>query len=215
MFDEAEDSDEPSENNDGESGFPARFYPIFPASEWLEYLLPVGIKMVQLRLRDMPEEDMREEIRRSVDLCDSYNATLVVNDHWELAIEEEAPFVHLGQEDLDDADIHAIRSAGIRLGISTRDHLDLDRALMLEPDYITLGPIHQSKTRHGYPLGLEPIAEWKELIGHVPLCAVGGITLKRAAAVFDAGADMVAVTTDITGHDDPELRVQEWLEKTE
>jgi thiamine-phosphate pyrophosphorylase len=193
-----------------------RFYPIFDSTEWLEELLPLGIALVQLRIKDRPEPVIRAEIRRAVELCDVNDATLVVNDHWRLAIEEEAPFVHLGQEDLDEADIGQIRAAGLGLGISTHDFGELERALDLQPDYVALGPIYPTvlKAMRFAPQGLERIAEWKGIVGDIPLCAIGGMTVERAAGAFAAGADMVAVVTDITRADDPETRTAQWIEAT-
>jgi thiamine-phosphate pyrophosphorylase len=193
-----------------------RFYPIFESTEWLEELLPLGIRLVQLRIKDRPAEVIRAEIRRAVELCDEHGATLVVNDYWQIAIEEEAPFVHLGQEDLDEADIAQIRAAGLGLGISTHDFGELERALDLQPDYIALGPIYPTvlKEMRFAPQGLERIVEWKGIIGDMPLCAIGGMSVERAPAAFAAGADLVAVVTDITRNDDPETRTAQWIEAT-
>ncbi|WP_111430323.1 thiamine phosphate synthase [Rhodobacteraceae bacterium DSL-40] len=193
-----------------------RFYPIFDSADWLARMLPLGVTFAQLRIKDRDEEEIRAEIREALDLCEEYGATLVVNDHWRLAIEEEASFVHLGQEDLDEADVGAIRDAGLRLGVSTHDHLELDRALALEPDYIALGPVYPTilKKMRWHEQGLERVSEWKESIGDVPLCAIGGLTVERAPGVIAAGADILSVVTDITLNSDPEERVRAWIAAT-
>ncbi|MCB1352220.1 MAG: thiamine phosphate synthase [Rhodobacteraceae bacterium] len=193
-----------------------RFYPIFDSADWLARMLPLGVTFAQLRIKDRDEEEIRAEIREALDLCEEYGATLVVNDHWRLAIEEEASFVHLGQEDLDEADVGAIRDAGLRLGVSTHDHLELDRALALEPDYIALGPVYPTilKKMRWHEQGLERVSEWKESIGDVPLCAIGGLTVERAPGVIAAGADILSVVTDITLNADPEERVRAWIAAT-
>ena len=193
-----------------------RFYPIFDSAEWLELTLPLGVKLVQLRIKTDDEDVLAEEIAVSKALCEEHGAQLIVNDHWEIAIEEGCDFIHLGQEDLDDADIEAIRAAGIRLGISTHDHTELERALSLEPDYIALGPVWPTilKKMPWSEQGLERVTEWKEMIGTTPLCAIGGLTPERALLAFDAGADLAAVVTDITLNGDPETRVREWLDAT-
>ena len=193
-----------------------RFYPIFDSADWLARMLPLGVTFAQLRIKDRDEEEIRAEIREAIDLCEEYGATLVVNDHWRLAIEEEASFVHLGQEDLDEADVGAIRDAGLRLGVSTHDHLELDRALALEPDYIALGPVYPTilKKMRWHEQGLERVSEWKESIGDVPLCAIGGLTVERAPGVIAAGADILSVVTDITLNADPEERVRAWIAAT-
>jgi thiamine-phosphate pyrophosphorylase len=137
----------------------------------------------------------------------------VVNDHWQLAIELGAEWLHLGQEDLDGADIAAIRRAGLKLGVSTHDHAELDRALTLAPDYIALGPVYPTilKKMKWAEQGLDRLTEWKALVGDIPLCAIGGMSVDRAPGAFAAGADIVAAVTDITLHADPGARMQAWL----
>lgn len=193
-----------------------RFYPIFGSVEWLERTLPLGVKLVQLRIKDMPEDELRPAIARAQALCLAHGATLVINDYWRIAIDERCDWVHLGQEDLDDADVQAIRRAGLKLGISTHDRTELDRALALSPDYVALGPVYPTilKKMKWEQQGLERVAEWKRLIGGIPLIAIGGMSVERAAGAFEAGADVVSAVTDITLNDDPEARVRQWLEAT-
>ncbi len=193
-----------------------RFYPIFDRASWLERLLPLGIKLVQLRVKDLPESEIRAEIRRARDLCAAHGAILVVNDYWRLAIDEGCSWVHLGQEDLDDADIPAIRAAGLKLGLSTHDEAELSRALALAPDYLALGPVYPTilKTMRWHEQGLPRVTEWKAKIGAIPLVAIGGMSVERAAGAFAAGADVVSAVTDVTLNPDPESRVRQWLEAT-
>ena len=193
-----------------------RFYPIFDSIDWLRRLLPCGVKLVQLRIKDKPAIVIREEIRAARRLCAGLGCQLIVNDYWEIALEQGCDFVHLGQEDLDDADIAAIRRAGIRLGVSTHDHAELDRALGLDPDYVALGPVYPTilKKMRWREQGLDRVADWKKLIGERPLVAIGGMTVERAAGLFEAGADIVSVVTDITLHEAPEDRVAQWLGAT-
>lgn len=190
-----------------------RFYPIFDGSGWLERLLPLGIKLVQIRIKDASPLALRSELTRARDLCAAHGAQLVVNDHWRHAIELGCDYIHLGQEDLDSADIPAIRRAGIRIGISTHDHAELDRALALDPDYIALGPVWPTilKKMKWERQGLDRVAEWKRLIGDIPLIAIGGVTPDRAVQAFAAGADVASAVTDITLNPDPESRIREWL----
>ena len=193
-----------------------RFYPIFDDVSWLQRTLPLGVKLVQLRLKDRVEADLRQKIVQARDLCRRHGAVLVVNDHWQLAIETGCDFLHLGQEDLDTADLPAIRRAGLRLGISTHDRAELDRALALTPDYIALGPVYPTilKQMKWHEQGLERVGEWKRLVGAIPLVAIGGMSVARAGGAFAAGADIVSAVTDITLNPDPEARATEWLEAT-
>ena len=191
-----------------------RFYPIFDDVAWLRRMLPIGVKLVQLRIKDQPQDAMRAQLSEGHNLCATHGAVLVVNDHWQLAIELGCDWVHLGQEDLDEADVTAIRAAGLKLGISTHDKAELARALALKPDYIALGPIYPTilKKMKWHKQGVEKLGRWKERVGDIPLVAIGGMTTARAPGAFSAGADIVAAVTDITMHDDPDGRVKEWLE---
>jgi thiamine-phosphate pyrophosphorylase len=192
------------------------FYPIFESADWLRRLLPLGIKLVQLRIKDRSEAETRAEIRSARDLCAAAGCQLIVNDYWQLAIEEGCDFVHLGQEDLDAADLDAIRRAGIRLGVSTHDDAELERALSLAPDYLALGPVYPTllkKMKWG-PQGLEKVTEWKRRVGATPLVAIGGLTVERAPGVLAAGADILSVVTDITLNADPAARTRDWIAAT-
>lgn len=193
-----------------------RFYPIFDSADWLERMLPLGVKLVQLRVKDRSEADTRTQVRRARDLCRDHGAILVVNDHWRIAIEEGCDWIHLGQEDLDDADLPAIRAAGLKLGVSTHDEAELDRALALSPDYIALGPVWPTilKKMKWHQQGVGKLTEWKARIGTIPLIAIGGLNIDRAPEAFAAGADVVSVVTDITLNPDPEGRVRDWLRVT-
>lgn len=193
-----------------------RFYPIFDSANWLEKMLPLGVKMVQLRIKDRPEDEVRSEIIRAQKLCRDAGAHLVVNDYWQIAIEEGCDGLHLGQEDLDDADLAAIRAAGLKLGISTHDEAELERALALSPDYIALGPIWPTilKKMKWQQQGTEKLTIWKARIGDIPLVAIGGLTISRAAEAFAAGADIVSVVTDISLDENPETKLQQWVAAT-
>ena len=193
-----------------------RFYPIFDSVEWLERLVPLGIKLVQLRIKDADTNSIKAQVRRAKTLCAHHNCTLVINDYWQIAIDEGCEYLHLGQEDLDDADIAAIRAAGLKLGLSTHDKAELARAMAQTPDYIALGPIYPTilKKMKWHQQGTAKLSTWRELIGDTPLIAIGGMSIERAAGAFEAGADSVAAVTDITLNQDPEGRVRAWLAAT-
>ncbi len=190
-----------------------RFYQIVDDAKWLARLLPEGVKLVQLRVKDRPEDELRAQIITARDLCAQHGAQLVVNDYWQLAIETGCDYVHLGQEDLDSADVAAIRGAGMKLGLSTHDDAELDRALSFKPDYVALGPVYPTilKQMKWAPQGLERVRDWKRRVGDVPLVGIGGLSVERAPGVLAAGADCVAVVTDVLLNANPEARTREWL----
>lgn len=191
----------------------ARFYPIVPDTTWLNRVAPLGIECVQLRVKDKPVEAVRDEIDRALAICATHGLQLIVNDYWREAIAAGADYIHLGQEDLADADLDAIRSAGIRFGISTHDEAELAIALAARPDYIALGPVYETKLKamKWAPQGLDRVAVWKKKIGALPLVAIGGITPERAPLVAAAGADSIAVITDFLTHPEPEARIKAWV----
>lgn len=192
------------------------FYLIVDSADWLPRLLPQGVRLVQLRIKDRTAEEMRDEIARARDFCRSAGAQLVVNDYWREAIDLDCDFVHLGQEDLDTADITALRRHGLRFGVSTHTEAELERALALTPDYIALGPVWPTllKEMRFAPQGLARVSAWKKRIGDTPLVAIGGLTPARACLALAAGADSACVVTDVLRHPEPESRATEWLSAT-
>ncbi|UIJ71611.1 thiamine phosphate synthase [Aurantimonas sp. HBX-1] len=192
------------------------FYLIVDDAEMAELLVPLGVKLLQLRAKDMEPGRLRDAVRRTRAVCAAHGCTLVINDHWQLAIAEGCDFVHLGQEDLGEADLAAIRTAGLRLGISTHDRAELATALAAAPDYVALGPIWETKLKamKWAPQTPAKLTRWRERIGDLPLVAIGGITAENLPQVFEAGADYAAVVTDVTRHADPEARTRQWLAAT-
>ena len=189
------------------------FYPILPDVTWLERLVPLGVQTVQLRLKEVPPTEVRRQIRDSIEICREHNCQLIVNDYWREAITLGANYIHLGQEDLEGADLLDIAAAGIKFGISTHTTEELATALAAQPDYVALGPIYETKLKEMRfaPQGLDRIRDWRRRIGKLPLVAIGGLTLERAPGVIAAGANSVAVVTDIVTHPDPEAHTREWL----
>ncbi len=191
-----------------------RFYLITGHVGRLELLVPQGAKLVQLRIKDAPEAEIRRQIARARDFCAVHNAQLVINDYWQLALDLNCNFVHLGQEDMETADFAALRRAGIRYGLSTHDETELERALSQDPTYVALGPVYPTvlKKMKWAPQGLERVTRWKQIAGQTPLVAIGGLTPDRLPGVFAAGADSAAVVTDIQLAQDPEARCRQWAE---
>jgi len=189
------------------------FYPIVPNAEWLARLLPLGVRTVQLRVKDAAADIVGGEIAAALEMCRRAGCQLIVNDHWREALAADADFVHLGQEDLAEADVAALKARGVRLGISTHSHEELATALAAQPDYVALGPVYETrlKVMKWAPQGLDRIADWRRRIGELPLVAIGGLTPERADAVLDAGADSLAVVTDFMTHAEPDARVSAWL----
>lgn len=193
------------------------FYLIVDSADWIERLVPIGVKLVQLRMKNQPEELLRAHIRRAKTVCSAHDCQLIINDYWQIAIDEQCDFVHLGQEDLAEADVAAIRAAGLKLGLSTHDEAELEAALAAKPDYVALGPIYPTilKQMKWDPQGLERIGVWKDKVAPLPLVAIGGLRPERLDGVFAQGADSAAVVTDITLNADPEARTREWIAKTD
>jgi thiamine-phosphate pyrophosphorylase len=193
--------------------YPDRFYPVVDTLEWVRRLTGLGVGTVQIRAKDLGAEDALALVRDALAITRGTQTRLVVNDYWRAAIETGAEHVHLGQEDLAEADVPAIRAAGLTLGLSTHDEAELETALRHAPDYVALGPIYPTtlKAMRFGPQGLDRIGEWKRRLGSIPLVAIGGITLERGPGVFAAGADTIAVVSDVTQNADPEARVRDWL----
>ncbi|BEV46564.1 thiamine phosphate synthase [Afipia carboxidovorans] len=196
--------------------YPDRFYPVVDSVAWLARLAKLGVGTVQLRTKELDDPQASTLVRDALAAVAGTQTKLVVNDYWRAAIDHGAQHLHLGQEDLVDADLAAIRKAGLTLGISTHDEKELAIALKAKPDYIALGPIFFTtlKAMRFKPQGIPRITEWKRAIGTIPLVAIGGIKLEHAADVFAAGADSIAVVSDVTQNADPDARVRAWLDVT-
>lgn len=193
--------------------YPDRFYPVVDSVAWIARLTKLGVGTVQLRAKDLDDAQALATVREALAVIRGTRTRLVVNDYWRAAIEAGAKDLHLGQEDLADADLKAIRAAGLTLGISTHDDAELATALAAKPDYIALGPIFPTtlKAMRFAPQGIAKIGDWKKRIGNIPLVAIGGIKFEQAAEIFAAGADSIAVVSDVTQHADPDARVRQWL----
>ena len=196
--------------------YPDRFYPVVDSLAWVERLTKLGVGTIQLRAKDLNDGEALQIVTDALALTKGTATKLVVNDYWRAAIVAGAKHLHLGQEDLADladADLKAIRAAGITLGLSTHDDAELETALRAKPDYIALGPIFPTtlKSMRFAPQGIPKISEWKKRVGAIPLVAIGGIKLEQAEEIYAAGADSIAVVSDITQNPEPDARVRAWL----
>ena len=193
--------------------YPDRFYPVVDSVAWVARLTGLGVGTIQLRAKNLGAAEALAIVREGLAVTSGTPTKLVVNDYWRAAIEADARHLHLGQEDLADADLKAIRKAGLTLGISTHDDAELATALSAKPDYVALGPIFFTtlKSMRFAPQGIAKITEWKRRVGSIPLVAIGGIKFEHAAEIFAAGADSIAVVSDVTQNADPDGRVRQWL----
>jgi thiamine-phosphate pyrophosphorylase len=203
--------------------YPDPFYPVVDSVAWVRRLAALGVGTIQLRVKGHGDTGLGDKalahdaavalVRDALGAVRGTAARLVVNDYWRAAIDAGARHIHLGQEDLAEADVPAIRRAGLTLGLSTHDDAELDTALRHAPDYVALGPIFPTtlKAMRFAPQGIARISEWKRRAGAIPLVAIGGITFEQAPAIFAAGADTIAVVSDITSNADPDSRVHAWL----
>lgn len=180
-------------------------YAIVPTADWVTRVLEAGIRTVQLRIKQADAPALAREVRASVQAARAAAAQLFINDHWRLALEHGAYGVHLGQEDLDDADLAALQAAGLRLGISTHCYTEVCRAWALRPSYIACGPIHatQLKVMPWLPQGEDNLAYWCALLIELPVVGIGGMDAARCREAMRCGADGVCVVSAITGSADP------------
>ncbi|MGC2085768.1 MAG: thiamine phosphate synthase [Bradyrhizobium sp.] len=196
--------------------YPDRFYPVVDSLAWVERLTKLGVGTVQLRAKDLNDGEALQIVTDALAITKGTATKLIVNDYWRAAIVAGAEHLHLGQEDLIEADLAAIREARLTLGISTHDDVELEAALAAKPGYVALGPIFPTtlKSMRFAPQGIPKITEWKQRVGDIPLVAIGGIKLEQAAEIFAAGADSIAVVSDVTQNADPDARVRAWLDAT-
>ena len=190
---------------------PIGFYPVVPSAAWVTRLLSWGVRTIQLRAKsaDHTPAEIAIEVTAAIEAGKAVpGAQVYINDHWQLALAAGAYGVHLGQEDLDTADIEALRQAGIRLGLSTHTPEELLRAKAVRPSYLAIGPIYPTtlKVMPYEPVGLQRLAEWALLAAPFPVVAIGGISLERLPAVracLPGQHDGVAVVSAVTLATDP------------
>lgn len=192
-----------------EKGFPETkqylgLYPVVDSLLWIERLLSVGVTTIQLRIKDLDDAQVEQDIAAAIELGKRYQARLFINDYWRLAIKHGAYGVHLGQEDLETTDLAAIQQAGLRLGVSTHDEHELAIAKAVRPSYIAMGHIFPTQTKQmpSSPQGLAILKQMVDNTPEYPTVAIGGISLERVPAVLATGVGSVAVVSAITQADD-------------
>ena len=190
------------------------FYPIVDDHCWLPRLAAQGVKTIQLRLKNFSTEEFAREVQQAILLAKQLNISLFINDAWQLAIEYGAYGVHLGQEDLQTADLTAIHKANLRLGVSSHNYQELQWVLKLQPSYIALGPIYHtdSKKMSCPPQGIERLKEWRNYIKHQQLVAIGGIDYDNMLSVLETDADGIAVISYVTKAENPDKNTRQAVE---
>ena len=191
---------------------PLGLYPIVDRAAWLEQLLPLGITTIQLRVKDLTGTALEKEICAAIAIARRFDARLFINDAWALALQHGAYGVHLGQEDARQADLGALARAGLRLGLSAHNYIELACAHALQPSCLGLGPVFATTTKRMTlpPLGIDGFRRLRRLAG-CPVAAIGGLTPEHVPALRAAGADGFAVVTDLVNAPDPRARAAEWL----
>lgn len=184
-------------------------YPVVDSLEWIERLLKAGVRTIQLRIKDQRDSEVEADVVAAIALGRRYNARLFINDYWQLAVKHQAYGVHLGQEDLETTDLSTIRAAGLRLGVSTHDDMEIDIALAARPSYIALGHVFPTQTKQmpSAPQGVAQLAQHISRLGDYPTVAIGGISLARAPDVLATGVGSIAVVSAIT-------QAQDWQAAT-
>lgn len=189
-------------------------YPVVDSVAWIARLLEAGVRTLQLRIKDKRDEEVAADVTEAIVLGRRYNARLFINDYWRLAVKHGAYGVHLGQEDLQATDLPAIRQAGLRLGVSTHDDMEIDTALAVRPSYIALGHVFPTQTKQmpSAPQGLQQLARHIGRLADYPTVAIGGISLERAPAVLATGVGSIAVVSAITQANDWRAATQQLLD---
>ncbi|HDS1150569.1 TPA: thiamine phosphate synthase [Pluralibacter gergoviae] len=189
-------------------------YPVVDSVEWIARLLDAGARTLQLRIKDKRDEEVEADVIRAIALGRQYRARLFINDYWRLAAKHGAYGVHLGQEDLQTTDLNAIREAGLRLGVSTHDNMEMDVALAAKPSYIALGHVFPTRTKQmpSAPQGVQQLAAHVARLGDYPTVAIGGISIARAPEVLATGVGSIAVVSAITQAPDWQLATAQLLE---
>jgi hydroxymethylpyrimidine kinase / phosphomethylpyrimidine kinase / thiamine-phosphate diphosphorylase len=190
-------------------------YPIVDRALWLARLLPLGVKVIQLRVKDLSGDELKTEILQCVKIANEYDCQLYINDYWQLAIECGAYGVHLGQEDIDDADLSAIANAGLRLGLSSHCFYEVARAKTIKPSYIAFGPVYATQTKDmpWVPQGETGLPYWRAQLVDFPLVAIGGIHGERFEKVKAQGVDSIAMISAITEAENPEQVCKDFIER--
>lgn len=179
---------------------PLGIYPVVDRAYKLRPLYEVGITTAQLRTKDkFTGQALEDEVIEAIKISEEFNARFFLNDFWELGIKHKAYGIHLGQEDIQEADVQAMMRAGIRLGISSHTPNEIHIALGFEPSYLAIGPIYEpiSKKLVYDTVGIEKLKHWAENVEY-PIVAIGGITIENIQCVAESKvASGIAMISDV------------------
>jgi thiamine-phosphate pyrophosphorylase len=174
-------------------------------------LLDAGARIMQLRLKDAPGRDFLAAARAIADLCHKHSAILIVNDRVDIAILADARGVHLGQDDLPLDAARRIAGIGKMIGVSTHNVEQARAAEDGGADYIGFGPMYPGGLRNNAAgQGLDRLRAIRAAV-KIPIVAIGGITEARVAETLAAGADAVAIITDVVNAADVGAKVRSIL----
>ena len=185
-------------------------YAVLPSADWVQRMAKAGVPTLQLRFKSSDQQAIRQEVRAAVRGIEGTSAMLFINDHWQIAMEEGAYGVHLGQEDMDVTPIERLRAAGLCLGLSTHGYAEMLRADAVSPSYIALGAVFPTtlKRMQTAPQGIARLNAYARLMRHTPLVAIGGIDKSRISLVMQSGVGSIAVVRAITDAPSPENAAQ-------
>lgn len=181
-------------------------------AELAERYLQGGVRFFQVRESALPDSLFYQQLLKIRSLCEPLGAQFLVNDRLDLALAVGADGVHLGQADLPVKVARDLLGKEALIGLSTHNRLQFLEAQSQDIDYVAIGPIFSTSTKQTEdpPLGVATLRQLVTESKH-PVVAIGGITLEQATELWAAGADSVAVISDITHHADPAQRVAQYL----
>jgi thiamine-phosphate pyrophosphorylase len=181
-------------------------YAVLPDAAWVARMAAAGVPTLQLRFKSDDPRAIEREVRAAVQAVQGTDALLFINDHWQAAIDAGAYGVHLGQEDMDLADLQKIRAAGLRLGLSSHGYAEMLHADSFSPSYIALGAVFPTTLKRMVtaPQGTGRLHAYATLMRDYPLVAIGGIDHSKLPEVLASGVGSVAVVRALVAAEQPE-----------
>lgn len=168
-------------------------------AEQVSHLSKGGATVVQLREKILSPLEFYREAAEALRVARERSVKIIINDRVDIALALKADGVHLGQDDLPPEAARELLGPEVIIGFSTHN---LEQALLstkMPIDYIAIGPIFSTATKQSSEpvVGLDGLSQVRQAVGEIPLVAIGGITSQNSQDVLDAGADAIAVISDI------------------